>query len=398
MEGYLRKAEGVEVSRRRMVFNAQNSTYTGSSGASTYIEMNISDEHIDMDTVRVLFDFSATSGENVAPPKYAASAWMKQIKVKSRSGAQIGELMTDYNLARRVEYEMLNSTDQEASFDAVMEGADVIAPAASPFAARQYAHKLKDHIFSVDKYYPAKYHSGLVIEIDMEAPGKVLKYTGANPTYTISNLRIVCDLVSLRPEIEQALLQQLSQGGLRVHYTCKHVITSRITTGTSQRFDLGTVNGRVKDLQAVQVLDGAETSDDKLASFPYNNLSNYRFQLGSRFLTESEVKVSTTEQAEYLSEWTKSQGLEYLPKGLFSKAGLTPAILLSDKFVIGQKAEMSKSSEVLSSIRDKDQNKITLISKYSSAPDVGNLYVVANLDKELKLLPGRQFVDTDFNQ
>lgn len=404
MASFLQKSESIEESRRRMTFHAHDTTYSSQTRQTIRIPVLSSQEDLDMESGRLVFDLSAslTTGgtDTIGFQKYAASSWMREIRLKTRSGSQIGESLTFYNGMCRLEKEMKNSTDQEASYQAVLEGADLGALAtASSIAAREFAHRPMSHIFSIKNYYPVHYHDGLIIEIDMEDAENVVQYTvGSAPVYTVSNLRYVVDMVKMKPEIEQVRLEQLQQG-LRVHYTTKHTIVSTVSTNLTQRFDLGTLNGRLKDIQSFTVLTSSRngTDEDYWGRFDFNNESSYRFQLASKHLTESEVRVSATQQAEYLNEWLKSQNLYSMPMGLYGKAGLTPAVLVDSKFVVGQKADRSKTDTVLSSIKDPNENKLEYEVKYSSTPATGTLYTVANLDKELMIRPGRQVIDLDFS-
>lgn len=405
MASFLAKSESIEQSRRRMTFHAHDTSYSSATRQTIRIDLRSSTEDLDMETFRLVFDHSAsiTTGgsDTIGLQKYAASAWIREIRLKTRSGTQIGESLTFYNGMVRLEKEMKGTTDQESSFEAVMEGSDLGALAsASSVAAREFAHKPMSHIFDLKNYYPVHYHDGLIIEIDMEDAENVVKYTvGSNPVYSVDNLRVVVDMVQLKPEVEQVRLQQLQESGLKVHYGVKHVIVSSVNTNLTQRFDLGTLNGRLKDIQSFTVKTTSRdvSDEDYWGRFDFNNESSYRYQLASKYLTESEVRVSTTQQAEYLNEWLKSQNLFARPMGLYGKASLTPAVLVDSKFVIGQKAERSKTDAVLSSIKDPNENKLHFVVKYSSTPATGTMYTVANLDKEMMIMPGRVVLDRDFS-
>lgn len=406
MASFLAKSESIEENRRRMTYHAHDTSYSSSTSQTIRIDVRTSQEDLDMESARLMFDMSASitaggGGETIGLSKYAASAWMKEIRVKTRSGNQLGENLTTYNGMVRVEKEMKASTDQEASFEAVFEGSDLGALASgTTVSSREFAHKPMSHIFDLKNYYPAHYHDGLVLEIDLEGAENVVQYTtGSAPVYTISNLRFVVDMIKLKPEVEQVRLQQLQEAGLKVNYKVKHVIVSSIGTNTTQRIDLGSQNGRVSDIQAYTVLNTSRDggNEEYFGRFDYNNESSYRYQLGSKYLTESEVRLSSTQQTEYLNEWIKSQNLFAKQHGLWGKAALTPAVLLDSKFVIGQKVDRSKTESVLSSLRDPNENKLEVVYKYSSAPSAGTLYTVVNLDKEMVLMPGKRVIDRDFS-
>ena len=190
----------------------------------------------------------------------------------------------------------------------------------------------------------------------MNTASDVVLEQGTTGVYTITNLAYVVDMVKLKPEVETMILQQVQQGGLVVDYTSHHTVKGTIATTTSQRFDLGTINGRVKNCQAVQIASAAANVDQN-DSFARNNLSNYRFKLGSRYLSESQIECGADKQSEYVMEWMKSQNLNCENTFQLGSENLTPALLNSTKFVIGQQADRSNSNSVLSSLKDKDHNR-----------------------------------------
>ena len=216
--------------------------------------------------------------------------------------------------------------------------------------------------------------------------------TDAPASYTISNVRYVCDLVLLKPEAEQELRAQVANGGLEIHYDSAMNHSQAVTANTNQRFDLGIANGSVKSIQSFQVLDSARNAvdEDYWAAFAQNNLSSYRFRLGSEYLTEKDVQISATRQAEYLVEYIKSENLDSNDiKHFYGDSALT----LSSFFTIGQKVEISKDPNVASGRRDLQSNKIELEMVYSSAPASATLYTNIMLDKVLKVLPNREFIN-----
>ena len=229
----------------------------------------------------------------------------------------------------------------------------------------------------------------------MNTASDVVLEQGTTGVYTITNLAYVVDMVKLKPEVETMILQQVQQGGLVVDYTSHHTVKGTIATTTSQRFDLGTINGRVKNCQAVQIASAAANVDQN-DSFARNNLSNYRFKLGSRYLSESQIECGADKQAEYVFEWMKSQNLNCENTFQLGSENLTPALLNSTKFVIGQQADRSNSNSVLSSLKDKDHNRLELELNYSSAPAASTLYLFVQTDKRMIIFPGKQHQDNDF--
>ena len=402
MASMLKKNEGIEQSRRRQRFNSHDTNYSSTNSQRIRIDINSSEEYIDFENSYLVFDLSVTgTNTDAGLPKYTASSWIKEIRVKDRAGNLIGENIQDYSVLCREFYEMSASTDQEASYLDATEGAAGIAKATgTSLAARQYAHRFITHVFALKNYFPAHLLGGIQIEIDMNNRDDVV-LQDASPTgsYTISNLAYVADLVKLKPEVESMVLQQVQNGGLVIDYVSHHTVkASVINSSTNQRFDLGTLNGRVKSLKAIQVTAAAVTTDE-LATFASNNTTNYRFKLGSKYLTESQVEVSASRNAEWVMEYLKGSKLTCEPIGLYGKAALnlTDSTANFEKFVIGQNVDRSKTDQILSSLKDKDHNRLELELNYSANPTAATLYVFCSMDKRMVVFPGKQHRDDDFS-
>ena len=405
MASLLMKNESIELSRRRMRYNAHDTSYTSTNSQRIRINVETSQEHIDFESSYLVFQIAVSGGTtDVGLNRYAASSWIREIRFKDRAGNQIGENLQNYSTMVRTHYELKATLDQEKSYLDALEGAKgvTLSGNGTTIAATQYAHRFITHIGAMKNYFPSKYLGGLIIEMDMEQGSDVVLQTvgESGAVYTITDLAFVASLVKLKPEVESVLIQQL-QKGLTVDYTSTHTIIASEGTSTAQRFDLGTQNGRVKNVQTVSVPTKASQAVDSKNTFSSNKLSNYRFKLGSRYLTESQVEVSSAKQAEYLVEYMISQKLQTEPYGLFGSESLTKAVLFGastgGKFVVGQNADRSKSDAVLSSLKDKDNNRLELNRNYSSAPTASTLFTFVALDKRMVILPGKQFVDNDFS-
>ena len=405
MASLLMKNESIELSKRRIRFRAHTDSFVSSNPSRIRINVDVAEEHIDFENSYLIFDMSVAGGTtDVGLPRYTSSSWIHEIRFKDRAGNQIGENLQNYNVMARQFYELQSTLDQEKSFLDAIERAQGIPLAAqgATIAPTQMGHRFISHIGALKNYFPAKYLGGLIIEIDMETSANVvLQTTGqSGATYTISNLSFVAKLIKLKPEVESVILNAV-QNGLKIDYTSSHTILANENTSTQQRFDLGTLNGRVKSITEISVPAKANQSVDENNTFSRNNLASYRFRLGSRYLTESQVDMSSSQQAEYLLEYLESQKLTNEPYGLYGSENLTRAVLLGDstggKFVIGQNADRSKTDEVLSSLKDKDNNRLEVNRRYDSAPTANQLYTFVQLDKRMIIMPGKQFVDNDFS-
>jgi hypothetical protein len=398
----LQKGQGVELRRRRQTFNAVSTgTYTSGSASQVRIEINVDKEVMDFDTGYLMFDMTisgsaTTEGDEISANPWAASAWMKDVRVYDRAGREIGEQMRQYNGMCRKKFELLGNEGANANYLDALEGASGLNVATGTgtitTTSKEFAHKLQSHIFDIKSYFPAHLMGGLILEIDMEDATNVGFSSETDEdvtTYAISNVRYVCDLVLLKADAEASLRSQVANGGLEIHYDSPMNHSQAYGTGTNQRFDLGVANGHVKSIQSFVVLDSVRngSNEEYWASFSRNGLTSYRFRLGSEYLTEKDVKCSATALSEYLVEYLKSENLD--SQDIVHFYG-DSALTLSSFFVIGQKVEVSKDPNVASGRRDFQSNKIEL-EMVSSSAAAGTLYTNILLDKVLVILPNREF-------
>ena len=398
----LQKGNGIELKRRRQTFHATNTgDYVSTGSSQIRIEINVDKECIDFENGYLMFDISAAqsgaNGQQIVAPAWEASAWMRDIRVYDRAGREIGEQIRNYNAYCKKQFELLGNDGANDSYLNVLEGASGRNSADNTdLAAKEYAHKFITHIFDIKSYFPAHLMGGLMIEIDMEAVGNVYSLDSDEATdntidsYTISNVRYVTDLVLLKADVEAQLRSQVANGGLEINYESPMNLSQAVSTNTNQRFDLGVANGHVKQIQAFMVLDTARdgVNEGYFPSFSQNNLSAYRFRLGSEYLTEKDIQITATRQAEYLVEYLKSNNLDSSDiKHFYGDS----ALVLSNWFVIGQKVEISKDASVLSGRRDMQSNTIYLDLSFSSSPASATIYTQVLLDKTLVIKKNREF-------
>tara|TARA_R110000868_G_scaffold50863_6_gene161925 strand:+ start:59 stop:1279 length:1221 start_codon:yes stop_codon:yes gene_type:complete len=398
----LSKGQGIEMRRRRQTFHATSTgSYLSTSSSQVRIEMNIDKEVLDFETGYLMFDMIITKDggttDTVSGIPWSASSWIRDLRVYDRAGREIGEQVRQYNGLCRKQAELLGNEGANANYLDILEGATGIAVSGAGAAAAttsvEFAHKLATHIFDVKSYFPANKMGGLILEFDMEDVANVALMSGTTDSpasYTLSNVRYVVDLILLKPEAERSLDSQISAGGLEIHYSSYMNHSQAVTTNTNQRFDLGIANGHVKNIQTFQVLDSVRNgvNEDYWASFAQNNLSSYRFRLGSEYLTEKDVQMSATRLSEYLIEYLKSNNLD--SQDILHFYG-DSALVLSTYFTLGQKVEVSKDPDVLSGRRDFQANKVELELVFSSTPASATMYTHIELDKVLVILPGREF-------
>jgi len=399
----LKKQSGQELKRRRQTFHATNTgSYVSTSSSQIRIEINVDKEVIDFETGYLMFDMAGAKGTGTDLLKsqpFDASSWIANVRVYDRAGREIGEQVRHYNAFARKHYELLGNSNAQTAGNIidVLEGAQGRTEASGDELVNQErAHKFLTHIFDIKSYFPAHLMGGLIIELDMAPTTDVLFLSGGVSdtitSYTISNVRYCTDLVLLKPEAEAQLRNQL-QNGLEIHYDSPMNHNQAVTTSTTQRFDLGVASGKVKNIQTFMVLD-SETdakTDESFPNFRRNGLTSYRFKQGSEWLTEKDVQVTSTRNAECLVELLKSMNLETSDiVNFYGDSGLD----LTERFVLGQKCEVSKDPSVSSGRRDYQSNKIELEMNFSGAA-AATLYTNIMLEKKLVILPGRQFKNVD---
>ena len=400
----LKKQSGQELRRRRQTFHATNTgSYVSTSSSQIRIEINVDKEVIDFETGYLMFDMEAAKidgSKTLVSQPFDASSWIANVRVYDKAGREIGEQVRHYNAFARKHFELLGNSNAQTAGNIidVLEGAqgrtDAGYGAAMP--AQERAHKFLTHIFDIKSYFPAHLMGGLIIELDMAATNDVIYLLGgtdeAVTSYTISNVRYCTDLVLLKPEAEAQLRNQL-QNGLEIHYDSPMNHNQAVTTSTTQRFDLGIASGKVKSIQTFMVLDDDTdaVTKESFPTFKQNGLTSYRFKQGSEYLTEKDVQVTTTRNAECLVELLKSMNLETSDiVNFYGDSGL----VLSERFVLGQKCEVSKDPTVSSGRRDYQSNKIELEMNFTGAA-AATLYTNILLEKKLVILPGRQFKNVD---
>jgi hypothetical protein len=363
------------VSRREVAQEAARTETTVSSGGNkVQIRLEAAeDELLDPKTFYIGEELiaSQTGGTAMNFNDWAASTWIRNVDIKTKSGALVGNAITDYNAYMRQFFELQTTKEQVDSHLDILEGARHSANSA--LTRKSFFHKMFVSIFGLeDSYYPIGKVGGLVIELTFESPENVLSaYDGTSPKYTVSELRAHFDLVRMDAKTEQMIVKEMSSSeGMKVDYQSFVSHQQNITTGTSQNKKLGIVSGKILGTSVFQVLDSARSAGttDYWPSFGLNNLSSIRFKLGSAYFTDKEILLSATNTAEYLVSFIKALGatpLQY-PGNQDDRLSSYP--------VLSQKMDLSKFEDHDSAVVDEANNEVTVELKYSSAPAVGTLY------------------------
>jgi len=407
----LQKSQSVELSRRTQPFYAKKSSY--SLGQQVQIEIDTQREFLDFENSRLVFDLVVTEGDVGATTynPWVAGQIIENLRVKTLSGQMIGHEIRQYRTAHTMFKELKSNNENEESYESSMEGASGLNIIQNVTTTVQCAHRIDAHIFGLKDYYPAHFHQGLMIEFDIPGTVAELVLVPTNlSAFSVSNPRFICDLVQLKPEIENEMVRLMEEQKLFIDYTEWLEQENAISDGdTSANYDIVGIDGRVKSafVFTIDATALASATASRYADYGRNALTQYRFRLGSRYLNYAAIQINDgasagngQRAAEKNFELLKA--LDYHNKEAYmTKCGnsslLTPALLDTNRFVCGVKVDkaMKDVDEVISSQVDKDRNNMRVELTYGagsgfdpgSAVD-GTIYSIVVLDKRLQLLPG----------
>lgn len=389
----LEKNSSSEISRRTQPFYAKKQSYN--LGQQVQIEVDLQREFLDFENSRLVFEANYTKGatDNYIVNPWGASAFIKNLRVKTLAGQMIGHEIREYRAWYRMKKELTGKDGLNAvqSWDGIMEGAS--AQTFTADADRQYAHKFISHLFSIKQYYPAHFHQGIMIEFDIpSSAAEIVASSSTNdlPTITISDIKYVADLVQLKPEMENKMASMMEQQRLFADY--EEVLTQEnsLSNAAGENYDIIGIDGRVKSIFEYQVLDSARNgiNEEYFASYSQNGLDNYRFKLGANYLNYENIKVDTNKTAEQVLELAKALG-KHDSKAYYTCLNDSALQLNGDRFVVGVKVDKAQKNtdQTISSMIDKDRNNVRVELQATSA-DPSTSYTHIQLDKRIQILPG----------
>ena len=407
------------VSRRTQNFQAKKNSYSLSSPNAVQIEIDTSTEAIDFQNSRLFYKitFTAAAGSsNTKLLKFAGGNIVKNLRVKTLGGQLIGDDIRNYNGYQRMIQELKNNSDWNDSYGRVLENAEhsTSGIAASATATVTLSHQFCAHIMALKEYYPAHFTQGIIIEFDLPSTAEEL-FTATTALPAISSVsiedpRMVCDLVKLAPEVEQAMVSMVENNQLKVDYVSVLTQDNQIAAATNNaNFDIVGINGRVKSaftyMRPNANRDGLTEANDYWAQKDHNYLQSYRYRLGSEYLNyqaiqtnegdDSDELYNTTEQVfELLKalDGNHSDAFRYQmgDSGLSgsSKAGDQ---LRSNNYVLGIKVDKEQShvDESISSKMNKDRNNMRVELTFNGTDNVAaTAYTHITLDKSFYIAPG----------
>lgn len=404
----LQKSQSVELSRRTQPFYAKKTSY--SLGQQVQIEIDTQREFLDFENARLVFDIVYGASTDALSNRWVAGQTIENLRVKTLSGQIIGHEIRQYRTCYSMFKDLTANNEINSSYDAVMEGAVPVA-LADAGSTIEYAHRINNHIFGLKDYYPAHFHQGLMIEYDLPSSIDELTYEATNSgdvlpaTLTISNPRFVCDLVQLKPEIENEMVRLMEEQKLFIDYVEWLEQENPLTaSSSSEAYDVVGIDGRVKSAFTFTIQDADNDGDDEplFGNYGRNDMTSYRFRLGSRYINYAPIPCSDVARAQQIFELTKA--IDYHNDNThMSKAGDSSNLagpsssvahgseaLNTTRFVVGCKIDkaMKDTEEVISSQVDKDRNNLRVELAFGGSQTAGTIYTICALDKRLQLLPG----------
>lgn len=396
----LEKLQGIEKKRVLRHFNAELTSYSSDNLTEVIIDISTPRELLDFNNGYLIFDIISTGTPTGGATgvliynQWAASSWIREIRIEDRSGRQIGKSVNYYNGLVRLEYELKSNNEVNSSYLSRLEGAKMFADATPAATKIQFAHRFLSHIFTSPDYFPNFALSGLRIIMTMEDANNVVRSSGdrtaiTNAEYTISNIAYACDVVELQKEGMSSVMSGLSAGGLDIHYVRTHARRTTQMTDT-QQFKVGVIDGAIKNVQMFSILDSDRNNviEDFWSKFVLNNLTSYRFFLNNKPLTDKRINISATRLAEYVVEYVKSQRIN-LDQLVFGGELLD----LTQRVVIGARFDRATNDDVISSLRDEDNNEIEVEVEFSSTGAAATTYFYVLTDQQLRVMPNREFKD-----
>ena len=396
----LEKLSGIEKKRILRHFNSELTSYSSDNQTEVIIDISTPKELLDFQNGYLIFDIEAAgtpSAGTLVLNDWAASSWIREIRLEDRAGTQIGKAVNYYNGLTQMEYQMKSNDDSNSSYLDILEGAKAFTDAVDASDKKQFAHRFITHIFTSQDYFPNNLLSGLRIILTLESATNVVRQslagTVTTPSYTISNMTYACDVIELHASGMKALMKAQSDGSLVVDYLRTHSRRSTQMTDT-QHFKIGVIDGAIKNVQMFTVLDSARNDggEDFWSAYNLNNLVNYRFFLNNKPLTDKRIQINATagseRMAEYVVEYVKSQKLN-LDQLVFGGSALD----LANRVVIGSRFDRAVNDDVISSLRDEDNNEIEIEVEYSSTGAAATTYFFVQTDQELQIMKDRSFRD-----
>lgn len=178
------------------------------------------------------------------------------------------------------------------------------------YCTRRYQVNLGLGIFSQDKYIPLKWMaSQFALEFTFEQDAGCLFSFGSNssatPTYQVSNVNLIPEIVEFDEEYDSTFLQGLQQGGVPIKFASVHTYIFSTANSSNLNLQIQERSRSVKALFAVlrrtpytMNTDSGATvfaaGSDLTASNTSVTLQRFQWRIGGRYFPGSPVECSST--------------------------------------------------------------------------------------------------------
>lgn len=416
----LEKSSSVELSRRTHPFNSDQSSYVIGSANQIKIEVPLTREFLDPENSRLVFDYKVSDSTNGTDGTIRTNPWfasqiIRTLRLKTLAGSQIGHEVGEYRAWAQMYFELTGNSEMNNSYNSLLEKANPNNVVNGQ--VEQCAHKFLTHILGCKEYLPLHFCQGFVIEIDLPSNvNELLHVNGADVgssvlgTLTLSNVRYICDLVQLRPEIENELVQMMEGQKLFLDYVNVNTDTqSALESSTNGAYECVGIDGRIKSVFSYEVVttdrtqktDGASSGEWYFSKYARNSLTSYRFKLGANYLNYGEIKVNEFKKAEQCMELLKALDLHWdrASRSMCGDASLgvdgsgdgdVNKSFEDARFVVAVKVDKSQLNvdDTISSEIDKDRNNLRKEYTKDSGAGAGTHYMHIVIDQRLQFLSG----------
>lgn len=358
-------ALSLAVSRSSSRLFFQRSTYN--PGETAIIDFNSGTDFVDPENSYLAISLGITASADTATCSFGSGSAMnliRQVTLRSRSGVEI-DRVERANVWSLYETQYRNPSAWFSSVGAAMEGfgqASAAMTRVGPIVGGGGVPAVTTYRFLLplkrlapffkpikrSQKVPPQLMSGLHMEIIWEAFDTALVQgagAGSITSYTINNLSLVCDVISMTDDVQKTINQQSAEAGLE--YAYPRVYTNPVMPGSSSSISAQVRKAVSQANYAWAVsLDSSkynQIGQDSFAAVAWDT-TRYQWRLGALYFPLQPLDVTLNDGVESLK-----QALEVYDKNKlsFSPPNVTLAQYLAGKGIIA--VAMEKDAELDSS-------------------------------------------------
>lgn len=168
---------------------------------------------------------------------------------------------------------------------------------------RRYQIQLAFGLFTQDKLLPTKFMaSQLAVELTLCSEAgciftKIVGASGATPTYSVSNVNLIPEILEFDASYDAMFLKGLREGGVPIKFSSWHTFTFNIGGQTNANLLIQERSRSVKAIFAVQRRAPESILTDSgcgfFSSVTNSALQSYQFRIGGRYFPAAPVQCST---------------------------------------------------------------------------------------------------------